>query len=99
MLTRDASYHMDQAKKELSDMKLLLDVKVETQVILQLLVEKGIVSREKVQAIREKVKSQPQYSVMYKYIEDNYNIVDYYEQNPEQHLRDLLKAKMEGKIT
>lgn len=79
-------------------MKLLLDVKVETQVVLQLLVEKGIVSREEVQNMREKVKRQPQYSALYDYLDKNYDVADYYEKNPEQHLKDLLKAKMEGKI-
>lgn len=48
MLSRDANYNMDTALEEINNKKLLLDVKVEAQVILQLLVSKGIVTREEV---------------------------------------------------
>ena len=41
MLSRDANYNMDTALNEINEKKLLLDVKVETQLILQLLVTKG----------------------------------------------------------
>lgn len=40
MLSRDANYNMDTALNEINEKKLLLDVKVETQLILQLLVAK-----------------------------------------------------------
>ena len=98
ILSRDANYNIDKAKKELNDAQLLLDVKVETQVILQLLVEKGIVTREEVSLMRNKVKNQPQYKLLYDYFDQTRKSAEYYEQNPEQHLRDLLKAKMEGRI-
>ena len=40
MLSRDANYNMDTALNEINEKKLLLDVKVETQLMLQLLVQK-----------------------------------------------------------
>ena len=42
MLSRNANYDMDTALNEINEKKLLLDVKVETQLILQLLVSKSI---------------------------------------------------------
>ena len=48
MLSRDANYNMDTALDEINQKKLLLDIKVETQVILQLLVANNIVTREEV---------------------------------------------------
>ena len=61
MLSRDANYNMDTALNEINEKKLLLDVKVETQLILQLLVQKGIVSRDDVSEMRNKVKNSPNY--------------------------------------
>ena len=61
MLSRDANYNMDTALSEINEKKLLLDAKVETQLILQLLVQKEIVTRGEVQSLREKVKNRPSY--------------------------------------
>lgn len=98
MLSRDANYDMDTALNEINEKKLLLDVKVETQLILQLLVQKEIVMRDEVQAMREKVKNSPSYRPLYEYLETAEQKANYYKGNPEQHLRDVLKAKMNGTI-
>ena len=42
MLSRDANYNMDTALNEINEKKLLLDVKVETQLILQLFGEENM---------------------------------------------------------
>ena len=68
MLSRDANYNMDTALEEINNKKLLLDIKVETQVILQLLVSKGIVTREEVSEMRNKVKNSPNYKPVYEII-------------------------------
>lgn len=98
MLSRDANYDMDTALNEINEKKLLLDVKVETQLILQLLVQKEIVMRDEVQAMREKVKNSPSYRPLYEYLETAEQKANYYKGNPGQHLRDVLEAKMNGAI-
>lgn len=98
ILSRGANYDMDSALNEINEKKLLLDVKVETQLILQLLVSKGIATREEVSAMREKVKNSPNYKPLYDYFEQAEQKANYYKSNPEQHLRDVLAAKMNGKI-
>lgn len=98
MFKRDDLYHPDNMISEANNMRLILDTKVETQVILQLLVEKGIVTREEVAVKREYVKSQPQYKACYDVLEGSANMGQYYKDHPEEHLKDLMKAKMEGKI-
>ena len=70
MLSNNANYDMDTALDEINQKKLLLDVKVETQLILQLLVQKGIVTREEVSDMRNKVKNSPNYKLLYDYFED-----------------------------
>ena len=98
MLSRDANYNMDTALNEINEKKLLLDVKVETQLILQLLVQKGIVSREEVSEMRNKVKNSPNYKPLYDYFELAEQKANYYKANPEQHLKDVFAAKMNGTI-
>lgn len=98
MLSRNANYNMDEALNEINEKKLLLDVKVETQLILQLLVSKGIVTREEVSAMREKVKNSPGYKPLYEYLESAEQKANYYKNNPEEHLKDVLAAKMNGTI-
>nr|WP_296488579.1 hypothetical protein [uncultured Acetatifactor sp.] len=98
MLSRNANYDMDTALNEINEKKLLLDVKVETQLILQLLVSKGIATREEVSSMREKVKNSPNYKPLYEYFEMAEQKAEYYKNNPEQHLKDVLAAKMNGTI-
>lgn len=98
MLSRDANYNMDTALNEINEKKLLLDVKVETQLILQLLVQKGIVTREEVSEMRNKVKNSPNYKPLYDYFEQTEQKANYYKANPEQHLKDVFAAKMNGTI-
>lgn len=99
MLSRNANYDMDEALAEMKEKKLVLDTKVETQLILQLLVAKGIITREEVSAMREKVKNSPKYRASYEYLESAEKKAKYYKSNPEQHLKDILNAKMNGTIT
>lgn len=99
MLSRNANYDMNEALDEIKEKKLILDTKVETQLILQLLVSKGIVTREEVSAMREKVKNSQKYKTSYEYLENAEQKAKYYKSNPEQHLKDILNAKMNGTIT
>lgn len=98
MLSRNANYDMDTALNEINEKKLLLDVKVETQLILQLLVQKEIVTRDEVQSMRKKVKNSPSYKPLYEYFEKAEQKANYYKDNPEQHLKDIFAAKMNGTI-
>ena len=98
MLSNNANYDMDTALDEINQKKLLLDVKVETQLILQLLVQKGIVTREEVSDMRNKVKNSPNYKPLYDYFEQAEQKANYYKNNPQEHLRDVFAAKMNGTI-
>ncbi len=84
-----SDYTMIKDLEEIALKKLLLDVKVETQVTLQLLVEKGIVTREEVAEMRKKVKLQKSYQDCYKMLEEEERIAKIYNDNPEQILMDI----------
>lgn len=98
MLSRNANYDMDVALNEINEKKLILDLKAETQVVLQLLVEKGIATREEVSSMRSKVKNSSFYKPLYEYFDNASQKANYYKNNPEQHLKDVLAAKMNGRI-
>lgn len=85
MLSRNANYDMDIALNEIEDTKLFLDLETETQTILQLLVQKGIVTHEEVSEMRNKVKNSPKRKSLYEYIRATEEKAHYYKDNPEQH--------------
>lgn len=91
-------YNLDESKQDLIQMEAIFNAQVDTQVILQILIDKGICNREDIQLHRERVKQLPKYKATDDYIRQSKESVDYYKNNPEQHLRDILKAKMDGKI-
>ena len=84
-------YTVEGDLNEIRFKKLLVDTKAETQVILQLLVEKGIVTREEVMAMRKKVKAQKDYQVLYKMLEEEEKIIKNLAENPEQILTDIFQ--------
>lgn len=98
MLSNNANYHMDDAINEIEQLQLILDSKIDSQVILQLLVQKGIVTREEVAEMRKKVSSSPKYKASLDYLENAKKQAQYYKDNPKAHLKDLFNAKMNGTI-
>ena len=98
VLSHDANFNMDLALDELNLKKLVLDVKAETQTILQLLVEKEVVTREEVQKMREVVKNSPKYKLLYDYLNQAEQQAQYYKDNPQEHLKAVMNAKMNGKL-
>ena len=91
-------YNLDESKQDLIQMEAIFNAQVDTQVILQILIDKGICTREDIQLHRERVKQLPKYKATDDYLKQAKESVDYYKSNPEQHLKDLFKAKMDGKI-
>lgn len=98
MLSGNANYDMNTAMDEIKQKRLILDMKVETQIILRLMVKKGMVTREEVAEMRNKVKNSPEYKAAYEYLRQAEQKAEYYKANPERHLRDLFKTKMNGDI-
>lgn len=98
-MRRASNYDMDEAQFENSTKRAILDLKVETQLCLQLLLDKGVCTREEVAAMRSKVRNSPKYAAAYQALDTIEASIQHYKDNPESHLRDLFKAKMNGDIT
>lgn len=97
-MVRINPYNLDESKQDLIQMEVIFNAQVDTQVILQILIDKGICTRAEIKLHRENVKQLPKYKATNDYLTQAKEGVDYYKNNPEQHLKDLFKAKMDGKI-
>lgn len=84
--------------EKINQQKVILSTYTDVQVCLQLLVQKGIASREEVATMREKVNSQDKYKVLWDTINEREKIFKQYQSNPEQYLKDMFQAKLDGKI-
>lgn len=98
MLSNNANYHMEDAISEIQEKRAIIDAKIDSQVVLQLLVQKGIVTREEVEEMRGIVRNSPKYKATIEYLDGAKEKAEYYINNPQEHLKDLLKRKMDGTI-
>lgn len=91
-------YKPDEALHELMLQEQIVNSLVDSQTVLQLLVLKGIVTREEVIDMRNKVRNSPKYKPVIEDIERQKSGFQYAKDNPEEYLKALFKAKMNGDI-
>lgn len=91
-------YNMDETMQEMVQKEAIFNTQVDIQVLLQIIIDKGICTRSEINLHREKVKDLPKYKATADYINQTKQMVEYYKSNPEQQLKDVFKSKMEGKI-
>ena len=97
MLTTDQLSNLENAERELRDRKMMLDTAVDVQAALQLLVDKGVVTREEVKNMREEVKNSPKYCKAYLYLEQTAAEIEKYKTDPMALLREMMRRKTEGR--
>lgn len=72
-----------------------LNTMVDTQVILQLLTQKGLVTREEVSAMRITVRNSEKYKLAAQWIDQAKKDLLLYETNPQAVLQELMRQKLE----
>lgn len=92
------NYEPEKALQELRYQEQIVNSLVESQTILQLLVSKDIVTREEVADMRERVRKSPKYKPVIDDIERQKRGYQAAKDNPEEYLKAMFKAKMDGKI-
>lgn len=97
-VSRDAYYNPDQAIDELLLQKQVVDQAVDIQALLRILVDKQIITREEINQYRTEVRNSPKYSNTIDKISSQLKGFEQAQNNPEEYLKALLKAKMDGKI-
>ena len=91
-------YKPDDALHELYAQETIMKIAVDVQTVLQILVDKEIVDREEVNMYRNKVRNSPKYKPALEEIERQKIAFQKAKDNPEGYLKELFKAKLEGKI-
>lgn len=92
------SYNPKEALQELRYQEQIINSLVESQVVLQLLVKHNIVTRDEVSEMRNIVRNSEKFKVVIDDIENQKNAYQAAVDNPQEYLKAMMKAKMEGKI-
>lgn len=91
-------YKPEQALHELMTQQTIMDIAVDVQVLLRILVDKEIITREEVNQYRIEVRNSPKYKPVLDDIQRQREGFQAAKDNPQEYLKALLKAKMDGKI-
>lgn len=94
MLSMEQMSNLNTASRDIKNKKLILDTAVDVQVLMRILVDKEIVTREEVNDFRKEVREGPKWKAANTYIEQTMAEIDYYEKNPQQLLKAMFDAKL-----
>lgn len=92
-------YNPDEALHELQLQEQIFKARLDTQVLLQLFIKNGLTTREEIQEMRDNIiKNNPEYCATKEEIESQKRGFKNAKENPQEYLKSIIKAKMEGKI-
>ena len=97
-VSNDKLYKPEEALHELQVQETILKTAIDVQVVLRILVDKDIVTREEVQKYREEVSNSPKYKIVIDDIQRQKAGFQAAKDNPQEYLQALLRAKMNGGI-
>ena len=97
-VSNDKLYKPEEALHELQVQETSLKTAIDVQVVLRILVDKEIVTREEVQKYREEVSNSPKYKIVLDDIKRQKVGFQVANDNPQDYLKALFKAKMNGDI-
>ena len=92
-ISNDAYYKPEEALHELMLQERILNTAVDIQVLLRLLVEKKIITREEVKKFRDEVRSSQKYKPAIDDIQRHKAMFVAAKDNPQEYLRAIFKAK------
>ena len=97
-VSNDSYYKPDEALHELQMQETIMKALVDVQVVLRILVDKEIVTREEVQKYRNEVGNSPKYKPVLDDIQRQKRGFQAAKDNPQEYLKAILNAKMNGDI-
>ena len=97
-VSNDKLYKPEEALHELQVQETILKTAIDVQVVLRILVDKEIVTREEVQKYREEVSNSPKYKIVIDDIQRQKAGFQADKDNPQEYLQALLRSKMNGGI-
>ena len=97
-VSSDKYYKPEEALHDLQVQETILNVAIDVQVLLRILVDKKLITREEVVEYRKEVRNSPKYKVVADDIQRQKIGFTAAKDNPQEYLKAILKAKMDGKI-
>lgn len=97
-VSNDNFYKPEEALHELQIQETIIKAAIDVQVALRILVDKEIVTSEEVQKYREEVSNSPKYKIVLDDIKRQKVGFKAAKDNPQDYLKALFKAKMNGDI-
>jgi len=98
MVSNDKYYKPEEALHELMLQETIVNTAVDIQTLLRILVDKEIVTREEIAQYREEVRNSPKYKPVIENIQRERKGFQMAKDNPQEYLKALMKAKMNGDI-
>ena len=97
-VSNDSYYKPDEALHELQIQEAIMKVSVDVQAVLRILVDKKIITREEVQKYRNEVSNSPRYNLVLDDIQRQKRGFQAAKDNPQEYLKAIFNAKMNGDI-
>lgn len=97
-VSNEKFYKPEEALHELQVQETILKTAIDVQVVLRILVDKEIVTREEIQKYRKEVSNSPKYKIVIDDIQRQKAGFQAAKDNPQEYLQALLRAKMNGGI-
>lgn len=97
MLNTDQLSNLEAAKREIQDRELLLKTSIDVQVILQILMQANITTESEINKMRGIVRGFKKYADAVKYLEEAKAQINKYDNDPQQLLKDMFNAKLNGR--
>lgn len=97
-VSNDSYYKPDEALHGLQIQEAIMKVSVDVQAVLRILVDKKIITREEVQKYRNEVSNSPRYKLVLDDIQRQKRGFQAAKDNPQEYLKAILNAKMNGDI-
>lgn len=98
MFKNDDLYNMDNVQKSIVEKQLILDLAIKIDVLFELLIKHKIIDNLEIESCEQYVSSKPEYKILLEYLNKSKKQVENYQNNPEQYLKDLFGAKLNGNI-
>lgn len=91
-------YEPEKLKEEAARNMLMMDTAINLQAVIELLVAKGIIANVELNYMRDKLRNSPAYKTAYEMAQKMVKAAELYERDPQAYLRELLAAKMQGRV-
>lgn len=98
MFCNNDNYDLDSAQSKIDNAKRLINLQIQVESLKNVLVAKGIISELDINAAKQFIMNDKVVKNTLEALEQTEQKINTYKNNPEQHLKDLLEAKLNGTI-